>query len=313
MKSNKNRLISVVVLVIFLAIFGFYFAANIDSFKILLDIKPVYILLAAIGHITVIGLNGVLIKKILVPFKVHLSRRDSFYVSLISSIGNFFLPMQSGAAIRAVYLKKQYKLAYDNFITILSGNYVVVFFINSLVGLLTIFFLRNVATTSEFVVLGLTFLSIFVVTVLTAFTKLVDKYLELLARIMPWEKIKNSATKIKTGWRMIIGDKKLLRDLIGLTISSLVVNLFIIQSEFTSLGLNSIFWAVVLIATLDSVVLILNFTPASLGIREVILIFSATALGLTVPEILSLAIIDRSIKFIVLSSGWIILHTKKIF
>src|SRR3972149_3081522 len=140
MAKNSRILITVLVLGLFAA----YFIFNIEKFKPLLDVSFVLLLLIALANIGGIFINGLFTKFILEPFKKFISIAEAFYVSVISSIGNFFAPAGTGFGIRAVYLKKKHGLPYSEFISTLSGSYILVFLVSSFVGLVSLYLLRDV-------------------------------------------------------------------------------------------------------------------------------------------------------------------------
>lgn len=313
MNHLVRRYASILVLLAFVGIFSWYFLSNRQDFDILFDINPIFVALSAAGHIAVIGLNAVFIRHVLRPFDKNITHYDSFFVSLISSIGNFFLPLQSGAGVRAVYLKKKYDLAYDNFLSIISGTYAINFLLNSAIGLLALFFLRHQTSNHELILIGLVFGGIFLACALVVFTRASEVVVSIGLRLLPYKRLANVARRVQDGWDGIVTDKRLLGDLVLITVGIIAVNYVLFQAELSSLGLTTSFWSILFYSSLGAIVLILNITPASLGIRETVLIFAASALGLTVPQILSLAIIDRGVKFFVLAASWLILHTRANF
>lgn len=308
MSNKRNPWIQLCLLVGILSVFVWYILANPDEFKILANVKLYAIAIAALGHIGIIALNAYVNWRLLLPFDIKMSVKDSLYVSLISSMGNFFLPMQSGAGVRAVYLKKRYKFSYDNFALILTSNYVLVFLINAIVGLAALFLLRDIATVSQLTIIGGAFTILATTSLVIIANRGNSRLMEFISGILPSLRYKHALTKMQAGWVKLIKHKDLIRDLVVAAIIAILINIVIINAELSGLGLSTSFASLVLYSALGSIVLIVNITPASLGIRESILIFSAAALGLSIPEILAVAVIDRSLKLVILGSIWPIVH-----
>jgi len=313
MAHTLKRFIPLVILVGFFVAFGWYLVVNLDDFRILLDLNPVFVALAAVGHLGVVALNGVFTRRILLAFGKDVSYQDSFFVSLISSIGNFFLPMQSGAGVRAVYLKRKYQLAYNDFLSIFAGTYAINFFLSSALGIMSLFFLRHQTGPGQLLVIGAAFAAILAGSTFVAITPISGALLRYVLRLIPSKKLSLTGERVQEGWELIVADRRLVAELIVITATSMLLSVGLFIVELRSVGLETGVWSVLFYASIGSIVLILNITPASLGIREAVLVFSAAALGLTVPQILSVALIDRGVKFTVLAVSWLVLHTQAKF
>ncbi len=286
-----------------MAIFLVYFFANIQKFKPLLHINGWLLVLIALVDVSIIMANGFFTKLILQPFGKFISIAECFYVSLISSAGNFFAPAGAGFVFRAVYLKKKHGLPYSEYLSILSGNYIIVFLINSFFGLLGLLLLRHKAN-HQFTVLLVTFATIFVVSAGLTLAKIPavragktkNKYLRQFI---------STLRKISEGWNHIISHKKLLLGLSTVTAINLVLTILVTWLIILSLHLHAGFSVLLLFSVLGSLSLFINVTPANLGIKEAIYIFSGSVLGFSVAQIVLIALIDRGVTFLVLAVAWL--------
>lgn len=268
------------------------------------------LILIALANILSIAISGFFTKVILQPFDKHLPMLESFYVSLISSVGNFFAPAGAGFGFRAIYLKKRTGLSYSDYVSTLSGNYILVFLESSFLGLVALYFLRSRSGMSYFVPLVLVLAAIFIVSIFLSIFRF---------PIRPVEDIKNIYLRrtlrlffrILQGWNHITSHRQLMIKLVGLTFISLVltslISWLIIQSLHFHIGLASL----VLFGVLGTLSLFINITPANLGIKEAIYLFSSSILGFSTAQILSIALIDRGVLFLVLAGLWAISHKLK--
>src|SRR3990167_572773 len=171
MKLSIIKNLRLIIFIIVIAVFTVYFLLNVEKFKPLLEVNIGLLLIIALANLAGIFINGLFTKFILEPFKKLISVAEAFYVSVISSIGNFFAPAGTGFGIRAVYLKKKHGLPYSEFISTLSGNYVLVLLINSLIGLVALYLLRDQYSV-QFLALVMIFGLMFVVALGLIFLKI---------------------------------------------------------------------------------------------------------------------------------------------
>lgn len=303
----KNKNTSLVILAGSLILFAWYFWSHQSDFAILLGIKPIYLAMVALGHLAAIFTNGLFIKLILQSYNKYIDVRESFYIALISAVGNFFLPVGSGTGVRAVYLKRKFKLNYKNFLSTLSGNYIIAFLFIALAGIVSLLALRINTSPAVFWPLLTVFGAILLVTSWLAVFGLPVSLIKSLSNIKN-QKIKRLARltgEVLAGWNMIAGDKRLVLKLFAITGLNFFTLLVITYASIRALELNVSVWSLVLYSALGSVSLLVNITPGSIGIKEAVYVYAASALGLTAVEILSVALIDRGVRFLILLLGWV--------
>jgi uncharacterized protein (TIRG00374 family) len=301
MKVSKyiRQFLALLVLATFIA----YFIANKEKFRILLHMNFWLLILVATCYVMAIISNGIFTKFILEPFGKYISIVESFYVSLISSVGNFFAPTGVGFAFRAVYLKQKHGLQYSDYISTLSGNYILVFLVNSIIALYSLAMLRN-SSSAKFETLVIIFGLMLIGSLILCFIK-IPKSAENKLKNMHLRKVGNILVRIINGWSMITAHKNLMARLTGLTVFNAGLSLAIIWLIITSLHLSASFPALLLFSVLGTLSLFINITPANLGVKEAIYLFSSTILGFSTTQILSIALIDRGVLFLVLFISWI--------
>lgn len=299
---RTSRIVRIITTAVVLGTFTFYFVLNHQKFRPLLHINLLFLVFLALGNIVSIFINGLFTKFILKPFNKTIPLAESFYVSLISSVGNFFAPVGAGFGFRAIYLKKRFGLPYSEYTSTLAGNYIFIFLVNSFFALLALYLLRA-HHSSQYGLLVLIFSVIFLVSLLLSLFKL---------PVPDKQKIKNPYVKnvvsvlyrIMHGWNHIISHKKLMVQLMGLTFTGLALNIIMSFLIIHSIHLNIAAAPLLLFSVLSSLSLFINITPANLGVKEAIYLFSSAILGFTVPQILSIALIDRGVLFLVLLLAW---------
>ncbi len=295
---NSRVLITSSVIVVFFV----YFFLNNEKFKPLLHINAYILVFIALAFVAGIFINGLFIKFILEPFKKYISMAEAFYVSVISSIGNFFATAGTGFGIRAVYLKKKHGLPYSEFISTLSGNYILVFLVNSLIGLLALFLLKD-ELSSQYIVLVTAFGVMFGASLLLSLVKIpVPK--ASATKKSKFSSVTRALYRVAYGWDRITANKKLMLKLLFLTVANFFLTVLVYWAIVHALHLTISFPALLLISVLGSLSIFINITPANLGIKEAIYIFSSSILGFTVSQIILIALIERGVQFIVLLALW---------
>ncbi len=313
-KVSRNFMRAILLSIILFG-FLFYVKNNQSTFSRLKDIQLFYLLIIACAHLITIFLNGLFVKFILQPFKKKVPMGESFFVSLISTMGNYFLPIGTGTGIKAVYLKKKFALTYSDFMSTLSGNYIIVFLVNSLLGLVSIVMISKVTYTNiskELLALFIFYSLVFSSTLFLAFFGFPVKAAAVLERHKILKTISGLIKRVLVGWNFIILNKRLLLKLLTLTLLNFFVGMMIIYTAVYALDLRIEIAPLMLYTSLVSMSFLLNLTPGSIGLREAVLIAVNTTLGLAIAEILSVSLIINGVLFFVLILSWLSIQIKPI-
>jgi uncharacterized membrane protein YbhN (UPF0104 family) len=131
--KNIKKYISPLITIFVLLLFSIYLYKNPYILSSLKEINPIYIALIMGLYLILFFLEGLFIIVTLKIFKRDIDRKEGMYISVLSRIGNYLLPLRAGAVFRATYLKKKYNFEYSNFLSTLYGYYIVLFIINSLI------------------------------------------------------------------------------------------------------------------------------------------------------------------------------------
>lgn len=293
-KSYKyvKYLITFIIVILFIL----YFVKNKDEFLEVLKISPLYLLTLIFLYSIAFFLNGLFIKVILRRFDKNISSGESLYVSVISSLGNYFLPMRGGAVLRSVYLKKKFNFSYSYFVSTLYGNYIIIFLVNSFIAIISLVFI-HIEFGKSSLPLYIFFITLFIVMISLSLIKVqIHVTIKYGSKII--NKIKNILYKILTGWNLIIEDKRLLIELILITVLSFFITTIIVIVEYLSLGIPINVVNVIFYNCLSSVSLLISITPGSLGIREGLFMITSDVIGISSNEVMQLALLDRGVTFI---------------
>jgi hypothetical protein len=302
-RVNKKVLGRLLTLVLFL-IFFWYFANNIEDFKNLLNINPLIISLLIIINISGIIINGVFMKFSIALFNKNINYRESVKVSLISALGNFFAPAGSGLGFRAIYLKKQHKLAYSDYISVVFCNYVLVFLLNSLLALGALYTLRQYSS-SSYKLLVFIFAMLLLLSVSAFFIHTENKYLKIKKQ-SKFNKVRLTLERIANGWKLMLSHKRTMIKLITLILINTILVMISSYLLVVSVGAEISLAATLLLGAMGSLSIFVNITPGNLGVKEAIIVVFSTVIGLSASQVLSMAIIDRAIMFLVLIVLWLI-------
>lgn len=292
----QRQLLAIVVIAVFVA----YYLLNKSDFTQLSKIELKYLLLVGLGYVGIVITNGLLIKLVVRPFDVHLSTYESTRVSLISSLGNFFAAAGAGLGFRAVYLKKRHGLSYQQYLTTLYGNYLLIFIINASAGLISLLLTRQKGGTAYAVAL-LFFAGLLLAATALCFVPIgARKSSGLVGKIL------GNLQKMTTGWKVVAKDRKLLLGLSGLVAAQLLLTVGIIYFEMVALDLTATFAGLLLLSVWGALSVFINVTPANLGVKEGVYVLIASIVGLSTAQILSIALIDRGVLFVTLGLLWLL-------
>ncbi len=294
----KKNILSIILTITVLLLFGIYLYNNPQILIILKDISPLSLIIIMILFLLLFLLEGVFIKVTLNIFDKHIDLKEAYYLSTISRIGNYLLPMRAGAIFRATYLKNKYQFEYSKFLSTLYAYYILLFLLNSFLALSVLLF-KYLSISIFYPAISLFFLLLF-------FTTL---FVILFRKTIPTREGKGLKyinkgigifNKFLTSWDMIVKRKKLFLSLLLLTMGNILINGVIFYVEFLSLKININILDIVLYTCLSGVSLLVSITPGSLGLREAIFLFTSESIGLSQDQIMQLAFLDRGVLFLLL-------------
>lgn len=298
-----KKLLSITLTVFIILLFFWYFFSNIEDFKQLSTINPIYVILLMLINVVFIVSNGIFMKLAVLLFGKKINTTESVRVSLISTAGNFFATAGSGLGLRAVYLKKKHGLAYSDYMSILFCNYIILFFVCSLLGFLSLYGIQKESSQNS-IVLTIFMLILLLISFVAFFVRINPKYRKT-TKIKWLNTVLEILYRISDGWRLILQNKKLMSGLIFLVLVNtflIIVSTYFVMS---SVGISLSFSSLVLFSVLGLLSVFINITPGNLGIKEAIYITFSTTIGLTTSQIILVSLIDRAALFFVIIVLWV--------
>jgi len=248
------------------AAFVWYFAKHPEVGHQLSHTSP-GLLLALVGlYIAAVSCVGLILKATLVLCRVTIPVRESLLVTMYSSIINFFGPLQSGPAFRAVYLKRRHGVELKKF---------------------------SLATLAYYFFYG-------AFSVALLFSSVLGWWLVPLALLgigTLWVLFKGKL-KFVQRFRML--------NLAGLgylglaTLLQLFVTVIIFYFELHSLNPHVHFSQAVVYAGAANLALFVSITPGAIGFRESFLLFSQHLHHISNTNIVAANVIDRSVYIVML-------------
>lgn len=291
MKSSHKKFIQYSILTIILILFINYIYHHISEFKQIALINPFWL----IPLIALFLLNyyflGIQTKNLLLPLGVKLKNLEVYMLSIVTGFYNIITPAHGGMAVRAVYLKKKHNFSYTLFLSSLAGIYVINFFIASLFGLISLFFIYQSYNIFNWV--------IFLV-----FSGLFLPLLGLIVFSPEFKEAKNNFInrfiKVANGWNLIRKNKRVVSVCLSVTLAGLLISTFSTIISYHVFGINLSFIQALFLTCIASIGILILITPGNLGVAEAIAVFSALIIGITPAQSLSVAILGRIVQMIVI-------------
>ncbi len=261
-----------------------------------------YVIIIGCAVLAALIVNGLFLKALTIDFDIDLKFFEYFSISVITSFGNIFLPMKGGAGFRAVYLKSRHDFDYSYFVSSLAANYLIVFNISSVVALAcqALFYLYSGGFS---LLVALVFLAIAACTSWAIFSP--PPSLEWI----PSRWVRERANGVLSGWQIIRKNHKTVMKLCSLTALNLFLLSVITWLEFAAFAAFQMkdayghgigFPQSTIFTMIGALSLLISITPAALGIRESLLMFSSQFLGITQSQALAVSLLDRSVNVAVL-------------
>lgn len=292
-RNYFKRLLRIIILLIFTGLFFYYFSRYRSDFSVLSEIRLFDIVLILLGQVFVIITNAWLLAILCNVQKYSLAFFESLIVTLKASIINFFGFLQGGVGYKAVYLRKKHGIPYKKFLTLLFANYLAVFLMSSLLGLIGTFILllrgKHINYSVALMLLITTFICILII--------FFGKFLHFKSRLKPLLIF----NEIASDWQLIAQQKQFIFQILGVALLQSILLGFVFYVELNAIGTTPNIEGVLVYSSLANLALFVAITPAAIGFREAILIFSQQTLGVSTSELLISSTLDRIIYFCILA------------
>ena len=291
MKPTTKNLIQYSILALILIFFIKYITEHISDFKQISLINPLWLVPLILIFLLNYYFTGIQTTVLLEPLGVKLRGFEAYMLSIVTGFYNLITPAKGGMLVRATYLKKKHGFPFTHFLASLAGMYVITFFIASLLGLLSLFFIHQSTRAFNWIIL-LVFLGIFFpLLFLIMFS---PKFAETKNNFI------NKFIKVANGWNLIRKDKKVVFTCIFVTLIGLLINTLGTIISYYIFGISMGFIPALFLCCIGSLSLIIQLTPGNLGVGEAIAVFSALIIGIAPAQSLPVAILGRIVQMLVM-------------
>ncbi len=276
--KNNKKTISIAAILAFFVFVGYYLINHPDIIQNILEIGYLSSFLLLIFYSGVLLTNfGIMYATILLCRK-KLSIKNSLLLTIYSSLVNFFGPLQSGPAVRAVYLKTKIKLRIRDY------TYVMLFYYFAFAALnISLLFINTLP--------WLTLIGIVAAVTMTI---------------------------IGTNKFGLKSLKKYVLYIFALTTAQILLMVVIYSIELNAINHSagySIMQTIVYTASAN-LSLFVSLTPGAIGFREAFLVMSGSLHNIPLNSIIASGVIDRAIYILFLVILFFVsssLHLKQIF
>lgn len=280
----KNKSISLIILISLIVWAGIYVKSHIDEFGIIFSLSLKYLGILLFLSLLEIFLVGLLTKIITKSFRIDLTSREWFGLSVVTRLGNYLLPFKGGAGLRGIYLRKYHDFPYTYFLTALVATSVIVFFVNSSIGvtgMCLVYAYYKIFNWIVFGALGIFFLLFLAIIIFSPkVPNFRSNFLNQISNaINTWHEIKKSTSVVLK--------------LLSITLLHAFLNILIIFFAFRAFSLNVPLTQTMIIASLSVLSMLIGMTPGSIGINEAVIVFSSRLFQITTAQGLLVATLRR--------------------
>ncbi len=216
------------------------------------------------------------------PYGVRLGKGEIFFISLISTVGNYTLPMRGGAGLRAVYLKRKHGIGYREFAKISVARFSTIFLVDSVLGLVAVFTLWKVNDRFD---LPITLVLLIALTA-SSLIHLSTRF-SIGSRHPIVKRFAGGSSKILNAagirWKLIL-----------VTLLNSIIRLFWIAACFRAVSVDITLVQGLLVSSLIPLSMVVTLTPGNLGITEGLLIYVMGVMGIGVSTAIICSILMRS-------------------
>lgn len=268
-KQKMRFVIALSVLLLSLAVISFYLYNNRDLVILLKNLSFKSTIILIFLRLLFVGLNGLFLRIYSGKLNVHLVWYEWMGLPYITTMGNYLTPLSGGMLARAVYLKNRHSLSFTNFTMLLAANYLITFWVVSLMVIFILPFLWQQTTVNW--VLLIFFIVCFILLTLILIMPTPD--------ILSKKRILRHLNQALSGWKAVKDDRYVLLQLFLLTAVSLILNAASFWLSYDILRMPVSVPSAIMISLSAVFSTIITVTPGNFGIREAFISFMAAIVG----------------------------------
>lgn len=291
--KHMKKIFQIFATLAILALIAWYTADNWNSFSQISITNPWYLLVAVPAVILSIYSSGAINEIALEPHGVRISQRELLGLSSINRFAGQLAPSYVGASIRGIYFKRKYKVSYAKFSTSFAVSNVLQLIISGSIASVCYFAVHNVSLGIQsygVILVGIALLCFVFVAPLDIVSKILMRFYKKYDK-----KFIKQLAELPIEFMRIRSHKGLLVKTIAWMSVMILSSGVLSYSLYGALGGNIDPLSALFIGALGSWGLVLSITPAGIGIREGIMIFSAQLIGVPVPITVVAALLQRAL------------------
>lgn len=222
-------------------------------------------------------------------FNIRLKYKHWFGITAVNTMYNYILPFKGGLALRGIYLKKNYKLKYAKYLSLIAGNFLVIFLVSAVIGSIvgTMLYLQGGISKPYY----FTILAGLAATILTGLAMFFGSEYRFARETKPYRVANQMLEGLSYFKHYPVGIT-----LVLLTQAVLVISMaYKLQIIFSALEIEASFSELIFIQALVIFSRLISITPGNIGIREGVVGLSAAILGMDGETALLAALIERII------------------
>ncbi|MFC2157517.1 YbhN family protein [Acidobacteriota bacterium] len=244
---------------------------------------------------------GLGFKFILKIFSLDIPYREWFGLTICNTMFNYYVPARGGTVAKAYYLKKKYGFEYPHYVSLMAGSFIISLVLTSLLGLAAV--LLTFIFTGRFILsLALVF-SLFLV--VSLFSGFITRVLSKLTVSTRFERLNLIMENIKDGLTYFSSHKKATLNFCIFSVLFILFMILRLYVCFIALDFNVSFMAIALIRLIAEFTFLISIVPGNLGIKEGIIVFSASIFEIPLDQAVTAAILDRAVSmFLIFALGF---------
>ncbi len=304
-RITQKQIVSLLVLLVLIVFFGRFISNNWDEFSQIEIRSPQQVVFIVGFFLLNLFLQGTLNTIILKALNIKMGITESAALVAVARFGDYFLPMKGGMTTKAVYLKQKHDCDYGSFLAQSSAGLFAGFLVAGFMGFAALLVLKSNTEINDLIFLLFGGVSVVTFVILVWNPDVPNFNAPLLSKTL----------RIVHGWNMTRGKLRIQAQFIALNCFFIFFRAGSIYFQFKFFGIEVGYFAALFLAATGPFQTLVSITPAGLGVREVILVFSATLIGVGAEITLAVALLGRLLRFLTLIalspiSSWYLLKRK---
>ena len=260
-----------------------YFMMHREDFQLLSSFSAPAITVLVLLEVLMILCFGLQMKMLTDHYDLGLTFAQCFGLARITSLANLMFGFAAGASVKAVYLKRSHNLKYSSFIAATGIAGIIKLMIGALFATVLLLMLGETAS--------------FLLALAAAISAATLLFLGLAHKIpQNFFSFWGVLNDIVTEWRPIRHDRKMILQLVLLSILLFIIYSLEIYFAFAAFGINASFSASAVITAFDNLAGAVKVIPGNVGIKEAIFAMISTIYGIGINEGVHAAVLHRVIR-----------------